>query len=139
MKSLQWHDCPGTKPRPLPLQALERLKEQTQNFPGGQPDEDMLRWFLRDRSLDVEEAVEKLRKVTAWRQQVRPDALSEDDVFHQISTGRGYLHDHLDLAGRPVVAVRVAKHFSGIPLDVEPLNPPLSCPYLVYICAYRAL
>lgn len=73
----------------------------------------MLKWFLRDRSLKVDEAVEKLRKVTAWRQQVRPDALSEDDVFHQISTGKGYIHDHLDLAGRPVVVVRVAKHFPG--------------------------
>ena len=66
----------------------------------------MLKWFLRDRSLDVDEAVEKLREVTAWRQQTRPDALSEDDVFHQISTGKGYLHDQLDIAGRPVVVVR---------------------------------
>jgi hypothetical protein len=73
----------------------------------------MLKWFLRDRSMDVEEAVGKLRKVTAWRQRVRPDALSEDDVVHQLATGKGYLHDHLDVAGRPVVVVKVAKHFSG--------------------------
>ena len=76
----------------------------------------MLKWFLRDRSLNVDEAVEKLRKATAWRQQVRPDALSEDDVFHSISTGKGYLHDKLDIAGRPVVVVRVAKHFPGAAL-----------------------
>lgn len=95
------------------MQALEALKQRTQSFPGGQPDEELLTWFLRDRSLDVEEAVEKLRKVTAWRQQVRPDALSEDDVIRQISAGKGYMHDHLDIAGRPVVAVRVAKHFPG--------------------------
>lgn len=95
------------------LQALEQLKQRTKNFPGGQPEEDMLRWFLRDRGLNVEEATEKLRKTTAWRQRVRPDALSEDDVVHQLSTGKGYMHDHLDVAGRPVLVVRVAKHFPG--------------------------
>lgn len=104
------------------LKALERLKERTQSFKGGQPDEEMLKWFLRDRSLDVDEAVDKLRKVTAWRRQARPDALSEDDVFHQISTGKGYMHDQLDLAGRPVVVVRVAKHFPGKFLGVTTIS-----------------
>ena len=94
---------------------MEQLKQRTAGFPGGQPDEEMLKWFLRDRALDVDEAIEKLRKATAWRQQVQPDALSEDDVFHSISTGKGYLHDKLDIAGRPVVVVRVAKHFPGKP------------------------
>jgi len=46
---------------------LEELKGRSRSFPGGQPDEEMLKWFLRDRGMDVEEAVGKLKKVTAWR------------------------------------------------------------------------
>ena len=55
----------------------------------------------------------KLQKMTAWRRKFRPDVLSEEDVLLQLSSGKGYLHDHLDAAGRPVMVVRVAKHFPG--------------------------
>lgn len=74
----------------------------------------MLKWFLRDRNMDVEETVEKLKKVAAWRDRVRPDALSEDDVVHQLAMGKGFLHEHCDVTGRPVIVVKVAKHFPGI-------------------------
>ena len=52
---------------------------------------------------------------------VQPEALSEDDVFHQISTGKGYMHTSLDNFGRPVLVVKVAKHFAGQSLASLPV------------------
>ncbi len=34
----------------------------------GQPDEDTLKWFLRDRKLDADEAADKLTNMLKWRQ-----------------------------------------------------------------------
>ena len=34
----------------------------------GKPDEDTLKWFLRDRKLDVDETVDKLTNMLKWRQ-----------------------------------------------------------------------
>ena len=103
-------------------QALSRLTERSKDLPGAPLDEDMLKWFLRDRDFDIDEAVDKLRKATKWREKVRPDALSEDDVFQQISLGKGYIHESLDRFGRPVLVVRVAKHFAGKTADIFSLR-----------------
>jgi hypothetical protein len=37
----------------------------------GKTEEDVLKWFLLDRKLDVEETVEKLTKMHTWRQDIR--------------------------------------------------------------------
>lgn len=37
----------------------------------GMTDEEILKWYLLDRKLDVEESVEKLVKMHAWRQAIR--------------------------------------------------------------------
>ena len=103
------------------IQALDNLKKETKDLPGAPLDEDMLKWFLRDRDFDVAEAASKLRKATKWREKMRPDALSEDDVYVQLSTGKGYVHTHLDKLGRPVLVVRVARHFAG-PLPLSVIN-----------------
>lgn len=51
----------------LDLQALEQLKEKMTSCSYGQPDEDIQKWFLRDRKLDVNEAAQKLTDMLKWR------------------------------------------------------------------------
>ena len=95
------------------LQALEELEQRTMDLPGGPPSRDTITWFLRDRNLDVEEAAEKLAKMTAWRQRFRPDQLGPQDFGIDPASGEGYVHSEPDRYGRPVIVVRVAKHISG--------------------------
>lgn len=51
----------------LPAQALYQLQQRLRNSPYGQPDQDTLKWFLRDRKFDVAEAESKLTRMLAWR------------------------------------------------------------------------
>lgn len=98
----------------LPEQALsaleQRLKtERVQPL----PDRETQIWFLRDRSLDVTGAVEKLTAMVQWRQKCRPQDLTAERVAAEAATGKVVLHSHPDNYGRPVVLVRAARHIRG--------------------------
>lgn len=95
---------------------------------------------MRDRDLEVDETVAKLRRYLAWRADVKPHEvreyegvktksqkndvffphppstsfqLSATDVAAEAATGKVYLHPHPDALGRPVVVVRCARHVIG--------------------------
>jgi hypothetical protein len=52
---------------PCPVQALQEL-EQRFASEANPPDAETLKWYLRDRYFDVEEAEIKLRSTLRWRQ-----------------------------------------------------------------------
>ncbi len=52
-------------------QALYQLQQRLRTSPYGLPDQDTLKWFLRDRKFDVAEAESKLTRMLAWRTQNR--------------------------------------------------------------------
>lgn len=76
-------------------------------------DEEIMRWFLLDRKLDVDATVDKLIKMLRWRREFGADALQTTDVAKEAATGKAYLHTHLDIQNRPVIIVRASKHVSG--------------------------
>ncbi|KAL3628867.1 hypothetical protein CASFOL_027913 [Castilleja foliolosa] len=79
----------------------------------GRDDEDMILWFLKDRKYSVQETVSKLTKAIRWRDEFGVSDLSEKSVKRVAETGKAYLHDHLDVNGRPVIIVDTSKHFPG--------------------------
>lgn len=85
-----------------------------QACPYGAPDEATQQWFLRDRRLAVDEAVEKLTAYMKWRKDfLPPGGLAWEHVADEASSGKAYLHTHPDVNGRPVIVVRVSKHITG--------------------------
>jgi hypothetical protein len=52
-----------------PMQALEALRRRLAAVPYDMPDEAMLRWYLLDRSMDVDEAHDKLLATLRWRRE----------------------------------------------------------------------
>ena len=81
--------------------------------------DEMMRWFLLDRKLDVDATVDKLIKMLRWRREFGADALRTTDVAKEAATGKAYLHTTTDVQGRPVVVVRASKHVSGAAPLVE--------------------
>ncbi|CAA3021468.1 Hypothetical predicted protein [Olea europaea subsp. europaea] len=73
----------------------------------------MILWFLKDRNFSVEDAVPKLTKAIRWRHEVGVSELSEESVKSVAETGKAYVHDFLDIYGRPVLIVEASKHFPG--------------------------
>ena len=77
-------------------------------------DRELLLWYLRDRRMDVDEAVAKLQKLLAWRSGSEEwTSVSEVAVDAERATGKVELVDGgrtTDVLGRPVLLVRVAKH-----------------------------
>eukprot|EP00434_Breviolum_minutum_P009261 symbB.v1.2.008162.t1/scaffold512.1/size193505/3 len=67
-------------------------------------------WFLRDRRLDVNEATEKLVKCLRWRQRFRVEYLGPDMFPKELRSGKGYVHQHPDIAGRPVMVAIARRH-----------------------------
>lgn len=43
----------------------------------------------------------------------RADAISWDMVQKEAATGKGYLHKHKDVHGRPVIVIKSALHKTG--------------------------
>lgn len=85
-----------------------------QACPYGAPDEATQQWFLRDRRLAVDEAVEKLTAYMKWRKEfLPPGGLAWEHVADEAGSGKAYLHTHPDVNGRPVIVVRVSKHITG--------------------------
>lgn len=105
----QSHDA-----RKLVLEIKQKLEREHPNLPAGKngrDDEDMILWFLEDRRFSVEDAVAKLTNAIKWRQDFGVSELSEESVKSLYGTGKAYLHDFLDINGRPVLVVVASKHF----------------------------
>ncbi|KAL6177490.1 hypothetical protein ACLB2K_049016 [Fragaria x ananassa] len=106
----------------LVLEVKEKLEKDHQNLPvgeNGRDDEDLILWFLKDRKFSVQESVEKLHKAIKWRQEFGVSELSQYSVKKIAETGKAYVHDFLDVNGRPVLIVDAAKHFPGVHDPVE--------------------
>ncbi|CAA3021467.1 phosphatidylinositol transfer protein CSR1-like isoform X2 [Olea europaea var. sylvestris] len=58
-------------------------------------------------------AVEPENVHKRWRHEVGVSELSEESVKSVAETGKAYVHDFLDIYGRPVLIVEASKHFPG--------------------------
>ncbi|XP_050377612.1 phosphatidylinositol transfer protein CSR1 [Argentina anserina] len=108
--------------RKLVLEVKEKLEKDYRSLPvgkNGRDDEDLILWFLKDRKFSVQESVEKLHKAIKWRQEFGVSKLSEDSVKSIAKTGKAYVHDFLDVNGRPVLIVDAAKDFPGVHDSLE--------------------
>ncbi|KAJ6882345.1 hypothetical protein NC651_028823 [Populus alba x Populus x berolinensis] len=74
----------------------------------------MILWFLKDRKFSVDEAISKLTKATKWPEEFKAPELSEESVKSIADTGKSYVHDSLDVNGRPVLGVAASKHFPAV-------------------------
>lgn len=126
IRNLSFDDNDSRKPV---MEVKEKLEKDHFSLPvgrNGRDDEGMILWFLKDRKFSVEEAVSKLAKAIKWRQEFGVAELSEDSLKSIAATGKAYIHDHLDVSGRPVLIVDASKHFPGDPSEDERL-----CVFLV--------
>ncbi|XP_058088119.1 phosphatidylinositol transfer protein CSR1 isoform X2 [Magnolia sinica] len=115
----------------LVLEVKEKLEIEHPSLPigrNGRDDEDMILWFLKDRKFQVEDAVSKLTKAIKWRQEFGVSELSEESVKNIAGTGKAYLHDFLDVNGRPVLVVVASKHF---PTNQDPIESQKLCAFLI--------
>ncbi|KAK6924819.1 CRAL-TRIO lipid binding domain, partial [Dillenia turbinata] len=115
----------------LILQVKEMLQKDHPSLPvgkNGRDDDDMILWFLKDRKFYVEEAVAKLSKAISWREEFKVSELTKESVKNLAKTGKAYLHDFLDVNGRPVLIVVTAKHFPGMQ---DPAVDKKLCAFLV--------
>ncbi|KAB5525011.1 hypothetical protein DKX38_022760 [Salix brachista] len=104
----------------LVLEVKEKLGRDYHSLPvgkNGRDDEEMILWFLKDRRFSVEEAVSKLNKAIKWREEFRVSELSEESVKSIVDTGKAYVHDSLDVYGKPVLIVVASKHFPSVTID----------------------
>ncbi|KAL8170716.1 hypothetical protein V2J09_022520 [Rumex salicifolius] len=115
----------------LVLDVKEKLEKEHSSLPvgkNGRDDEEMIFWFLKDRKFSVDDAVVKLTRAIKWRQEFGVAELSEDSVRPSAETGKAYVHDSLDVNGRPVLIVIASKHFPGM---LEPIADKKLCVFLV--------
>jgi len=95
-------------------QALAEVGRRMAACPHGAPDAATQQWFLRDRRLAVDAAVEKLTAYMQWRADfLPPGGLTRAHVAAEADSGKACLHAHADVNGRPVIIVRVSQHVTG--------------------------
>eukprot|EP00929_Paragymnodinium_shiwhaense_P007629 TRINITY_DN111538_c0_g1_i1.p1 TRINITY_DN111538_c0_g1~~TRINITY_DN111538_c0_g1_i1.p1 ORF type:complete len:721 (-),score=86.84 TRINITY_DN111538_c0_g1_i1:262-2376(-) len=97
------------------LQALRQRLERHVDLPRFRgrrvlQDDALLWWFLRDRQLDVDQALEKLLECLSWRQSFRVEKLGPELFTREVRARKAYVHKHRDLAGRPVLVVKAERH-----------------------------
>ncbi|KAF5732168.1 SEC14 cytosolic factor family protein [Tripterygium wilfordii] len=108
--------------RKLVLEVKEKLAKDYHSLPqgkNGRDDEDMIYWFLKDRKFSVEDATAKLAKAIKWRRGFGVSKLSEESVKNIAETGKAFVHEFLDVNGRPVLIVVASKHFPAVHDPVE--------------------
>ncbi|KAJ6799322.1 CRAL-TRIO domain-containing protein C3H8.02 isoform X1 [Iris pallida] len=117
--------------RQLVLEVKKKLELEHPGLPvgrNGRDDEDMILWFLKDRKFSVEDALFKLTKAIKWREDFGVSELTEESVKRLYATGKGYVHDSLDIYSRPVLIVVGSKHF---PSKEDIIENEKLCVYLV--------
>ncbi|KAK9076823.1 hypothetical protein SSX86_005157 [Deinandra increscens subsp. villosa] len=99
--------------RKLVMKVKEKLEKDYYSLPtgkNGRDDEELILWFLKDRRFSVEETISKLTKAIKWRQEFGVSQISEESVRRVAATGKSYVHNCLDVNGRPVLIVVPSKH-----------------------------
>jgi hypothetical protein len=86
-----------------------RLKERFKGSSLGEPSDEEAKWFLRDRSFEIEEAYSKLATCLRWRKNFGLQHVNFESVRDEAATGKVSLHDFCDVYGRPVLIIRVAR------------------------------
>ncbi|KAK7389097.1 hypothetical protein VNO78_23929 [Psophocarpus tetragonolobus] len=117
--------------RKLVLEVKEKLAKEHYSLPvgrNGRDDEDMILWFLKDRKFSVPDAIFKLTKAIKWRQDFEVSKLTEETVKVAAQTGKGFIHEFLDINGRPVLVVVGSKHF---PQALDPADDERLCVFLI--------
>ncbi|XP_010248578.1 PREDICTED: motile sperm domain-containing protein 2 [Nelumbo nucifera] len=115
----------------LVKEVRERLERDYSTLPvgrNGRDDEEMILWFLKDRKFCVEEAVSKLTKAIKWRKEFGVSDVSEESMEEIARTGKAYVHDFLDVEGRPVLIVVASKHF---PAKHNPVENEKLCVFMI--------
>ncbi|KAG9129690.1 hypothetical protein Leryth_017768 [Lithospermum erythrorhizon] len=115
----------------LVIQVKEKLEKEYKSLPvgkNGRDDEEMILWYLKDRKYSVNEAISKLTKAIRWRHEFGVSNLTEDSVRKAAETGKSYLHDHLDVFGRPALIVTPSKHIPG---QLDPYEDEKLCVFLI--------
>nr|KAJ0197899.1 hypothetical protein LSAT_V11C700363790 [Lactuca sativa] len=115
----------------LVMKVKEKLEKDHTSLPtgkNGRDDEELILWFLKDRKFSVEEAISKLTKAIKWRHEFRVSDLTEESVRRVAATGKSYVHDSLDVNGRPVLVVVPSKH---IPEMFDRLEDERLCVFLL--------
>ena len=110
LKALLWQDTPAN------FKALDDLRARLQSqtpFKTAAQDDELLKWYLRDRKFDVDAAEKKLITMLQWRQDFGADQIQLTDIAKESATGKAYLHQHTDSQGRPVVIIRGAHHVTN--------------------------
>ncbi|MEW5315638.1 MAG: hypothetical protein WDW38_007052 [Sanguina aurantia] len=113
---LEEHHFAASEPWTGSPQQVQTLKQLQQRFVGGSspaPDEETLKWYLRDRYFDVTEAEEKLRSMLRWRSDFQPSTITRESVAAEFKSGKAYVHAHCDVYGRPVVFIKTKLHVTG--------------------------
>lgn len=54
-----------------------------------------------------------------WRHEFGASELTEESVKSVAESGKAYVHDHLDVYGRPVMIGTLSKHIPGVSLQYE--------------------
>ncbi|XP_050226143.1 CRAL-TRIO domain-containing protein C365.01 [Mercurialis annua] len=106
----------------LVLEVKDKLEKEHYSLPvgkNGRDDEEMILWFLKDRKFSVEEASAKLAKAIKWRREFRVSELTEELVKSVADTGKSFVHESLDVRGRPVLVVVASKHVPDMHDRVE--------------------
>ncbi|GIL66802.1 hypothetical protein Vafri_20305 [Volvox africanus] len=106
LKSEPWTDSPGQQ------NALVELKQRFYKE-SAPPDEATLKWYLRDRYFDVDEAEQKLRSMLGWRKTFQPQSTTPQMVAAELASGKAYVHKYTDRYGRPPIVVRTRLHVTG--------------------------
>ncbi|KAL8547678.1 hypothetical protein ACS0TY_007120 [Phlomoides rotata] len=115
----------------LVVEVKEKLNKEHNSLPlgkYGRDDDEMILWFLKDRKYSVKDAVSKLTKAIRWHHEFGASELSEESVESAAKTGKAYVHDHLDVYGRPVLIGNLSKHIPG---DQEPYEDEKLCVFLM--------
>lgn len=113
--------APGLRPEPWTgtddqNKALQQLRERLSSSPATKsmvPDDEVLRWYLRDRYFDVKEAEEKLSSMLSWKKDFQPESISAESVSKEMASGKAFVHQHVDNYGRPAIVIRVKLHKVG--------------------------
>ncbi|XP_076902697.1 CRAL-TRIO domain-containing protein C3H8.02-like [Bidens hawaiensis] len=95
------------------MKVKEKLEKDYYSLPtgkNGRDDEELILWFLKDRKFSIDDAIAKLTKTIKWRREFGVSEITEESLKRVAATGKSYLHDSLDVNGRPVLIVVPSKH-----------------------------
>ncbi|XP_076919245.1 CRAL-TRIO domain-containing protein C3H8.02-like [Bidens hawaiensis] len=93
------------------MKVKEKLEKDYYSLPtgkNGKDDEELILWFLKDRKFSVDDAIAKLTKTIVEMATV--SEITEESLKRVAATGKSYIHDSLDVNGRPVLIVVPSKH-----------------------------